>query len=63
MFTDEFVFVAGNIAGKYKVIGNAVPPKLDYVIAKQIIDILDGKIETEDDTFEQNTADELLGIK
>lgn len=61
-FPDDFVFVANNISGKYKVIGNAVPPKLAYVIAKQIQDILDGKIDAEVELQEQISADEILQI-
>lgn len=61
-FPDDFVFSANNISGKYKVIGNAVPPKLSYILAKQILDILDGKIESEVNDLGQINADELLGI-
>jgi DNA (cytosine-5)-methyltransferase 1 len=42
-FPDDFVFKARSIAGKYKIIGNAVPPKLAYEIAKQISCILQGE--------------------
>ena len=35
-FPDNFKFVARSIAGKYKVIGNAVPPQLAFTIAKSI---------------------------
>lgn len=61
-FPDDFVFVANSIAGKYKIIGNAVPPKLAYIIANQILDILNGKIESESTGFAQINADELLEI-
>ncbi|WP_223701715.1 DNA cytosine methyltransferase [Sutcliffiella deserti] len=64
-FPDDFVFKANNISGKYKVIGNAVPPKLAFVLAIQILAILNSTIDTEDNGYnslEQINADELLGI-
>lgn len=36
-FPDDFAFEAKNIQGKYKVIGNAVPPVLAWLIAKQLL--------------------------
>jgi DNA (cytosine-5)-methyltransferase 1 len=52
-FPDNFIFEASSIAGKYKIIGNAVPPKLAYVIAKRILEILEDKIVAEEVTSEQ----------
>lgn len=43
-FPDNFTFNYPNISGKYKVIGNAVPPVLAHSIAKFIKNILDKKI-------------------
>ncbi|ARJ38653.1 DNA cytosine methyltransferase [Sporosarcina ureae] len=42
-FPDDFVFKGDSIAAKYRMIGNAVPPKLGEVIGKAILDML-GKI-------------------
>lgn len=39
-FPDDFVFQATTIAGKYKVIGNAVPPILGYVVGKALINAI-----------------------
>ncbi|MCA1054311.1 DNA cytosine methyltransferase [Rossellomorea aquimaris] len=39
-FPDHFVFVGNSLASKYKVIGNAVPPKLGQVIGHSIIEQL-----------------------
>ncbi len=52
-FPDDFVFEAGSIAGMYKIIGNAVPPRLAYEIAKQISEILKGKVTVEEEFAEQ----------
>lgn len=52
-FPDNFVFYAGSIAGKYKVIGNAVPPKLAFAIAKQIKDMLNDNIVENEQVMEQ----------
>lgn len=46
-FPDNFVFEARNIQGKYKVIGNAVPPVLAFVIACALKESLVGKEETQ----------------
>jgi DNA (cytosine-5)-methyltransferase 1 len=42
-FPDWFVFKGKNIKSKYQQIGNAVPPRLAFEIAKQIIKILNGE--------------------
>lgn len=39
-FPDDYVFVGSSIASKYKVIGNAVPPKLGEVIGQSIVEQL-----------------------
>lgn len=36
-FPDSYIFVGDSIASKYKIIGNAVPPKLGEVIGKSIV--------------------------
>ena len=40
-FPDSFIFVYSNIKDAYKMIGNAVPPRLGNEIAKSIINALD----------------------
>lgn len=45
-FPDDFIFVGDSIASKYRIIGNAVPPKLGKVIGKSIIKTLK-KVKTE----------------
>ena len=42
-FPDDFIFY-GNKSEQYKQVGNAVPPKLGYVIAKKLKKYLDGEI-------------------
>jgi len=42
-FPDWFTFDGKTIKAKYKQIGNAVPPRLAYELAKQIIEVLNGK--------------------
>lgn len=39
-FPDDYEFVGDSVAAKYKVIGNAVPPKLGEVIGKSIVNQL-----------------------
>jgi len=39
-FPDDYEFVGDSVASKYKVIGNAVPPKLGEVIGKSIVEQL-----------------------
>lgn len=39
-FPDDYEFVGDSVASKYKVIGNAVPPKLGEVIGKSIVNQL-----------------------
>lgn len=39
-FPDDYIFVGSSISAKYKVIGNAVPPKLGEVIGKSIVNQL-----------------------
>ena len=41
-FPDWFVFKGRNIKSKYQQIGNAVPPRLAYEIAQQIVRVLQG---------------------
>ncbi len=45
-FPDDFVFKGDSIAAKYRMIGNAVPPKLGKVIGDVIFDML-SKVESE----------------
>lgn len=42
-FPDDFIFY-GNKSEQYKQVGNAVPPKLGYVIAKKLKKYLDGEM-------------------
>lgn len=42
-FPDDFVFEAKTIQGKYKVIGNAVPPILGYVMGCALRDVVLGR--------------------
>ena len=42
-FPDDFIFY-GNKSEQYKQVGNAVPPKLGYVIAKKLKKYLDGEV-------------------
>jgi DNA (cytosine-5)-methyltransferase 1 len=42
-FPDWFVFRGKNIKSKYQQIGNAVPPRLAFELAQQIIKVLNGK--------------------
>ena len=37
-FPDTFKFYGNNISFKYKMIGNAVPPKLAYKIAQSLLE-------------------------
>ena len=39
-FPDSYIFVGDSIASKYKIIGNAVPPKLAEVIGQSIVEQL-----------------------
>lgn len=39
-FPDNYEFI-GSVSGMYKIIGNAVPPKIGEVIGKSIIEALD----------------------
>ena len=39
-FPDSYIFVGDSIASKYKIIGNAVPPKLGEVIGQSIVEQL-----------------------
>ena len=39
-FPDDYIFVGDSVAAKYKVIGNAVPPKLANVIGASIVNQL-----------------------
>ncbi|WP_314319760.1 DNA cytosine methyltransferase, partial [Paucilactobacillus nenjiangensis] len=36
-FPDDYVFVGDSVSSKYKVIGNAVPPKLAQVVGDAIV--------------------------
>ena len=42
-FPDDFIFY-GNKSEQYKQVGNAVPPKLGYAIAKKLKKYLDGEV-------------------
>jgi len=46
-FPDDFIFY-GNKQQQYKQVGNAVPPLLGYVVAKEIMKHLEGKDDKED---------------
>jgi DNA (cytosine-5)-methyltransferase 1 len=35
-FPDDFVFAARSVQGKYKLVGNAVPPVLAWTIARAL---------------------------
>jgi DNA (cytosine-5)-methyltransferase 1 len=41
-FPDDFIFEARRVQNKYKIIGNAVPPILGYVIARALMDTIKG---------------------
>jgi DNA (cytosine-5)-methyltransferase 1 len=43
-FPDNFIFPYTKIANAYKVIGNAVPPILGWVLAKSLIELLRNRI-------------------
>src|SRR5699024_1289816 len=36
-FPDDYIFVGSSISSKYKVIGNAVPPRLAQIIGESIV--------------------------
>ena len=42
-FPDWFVFRGGNVKSKYRQIGNAVPPRLAYEIARSVAEMLSGR--------------------
>ncbi|WP_435168484.1 DNA cytosine methyltransferase [Paenibacillus glycanilyticus] len=42
-FPDDFIFCGRSVKANYEMIGNAVPPKLSYVFAKSIKEILKGE--------------------
>ncbi len=42
-FPDDFIFSTIPIQSQYKVIGNAVPPVLGWVVAKALLNFLEGK--------------------
>ena len=42
-FPDSYEFIGSSVSSKYKIIGNAVPPKLGEVIGKSIIEQLKEK--------------------
>jgi len=52
-FPDDFIFYYNNIAAGYKMIGNAVPVRLAYYIAKEIKNSLESKIEKEKPQLEK----------
>lgn len=39
-FPDDFIFTGDSIAAKYRMIGNAVPPRLGKVVGESILDLL-----------------------
>ena len=43
-FDDDYEFI-GSMMDQYKMIGNAVPPKFSYAIAKALKDIFDDYVE------------------
>lgn len=54
-FPDWFVFGGRNIKSKYQQIGNAVPPRLAYEVALEIVNVLDGhKPRTFEDFLKEN---------
>lgn len=53
-FPDDFVFYGNDIIAQYKMIGNAVPPRLGKVLAKSILDALnDGLMKNSAPQIEQ----------
>ncbi|WIG47509.1 DNA cytosine methyltransferase [Bacillus halotolerans] len=56
-FPDDFIFVGTSLASKYKVIGNAVPPKLGKIIGETLINLLNSidpkKLEQARNGYEQ----------
>ena len=42
-FPDDFVFQGRTVKSNYEMIGNAVPPKLSYVFAREFLKVLAGK--------------------
>lgn len=53
-FPDNFIFEYENIKDAYRMIGNAVPPRLGYEIAKSIVNTLNGVEETHTVNYNQN---------
>ncbi|MBR5694901.1 MAG: DNA cytosine methyltransferase [Paludibacteraceae bacterium] len=63
-FPDNFIFEYENIKDAYKMIGNAVPPRLGNEIAKSILNALnhwDGSVTTKESPKEQTSATVLVG--
>jgi DNA (cytosine-5)-methyltransferase 1 len=50
-FPDDYLFTCKSIEGKYKVIGNAVPPVFAFVIAKTLYDHLSNSINISQSKF------------
>lgn len=53
-FPDNFVFEGTDIKAQYKMIGNAVPPRLGFVLAKSILEVL-SEITTKETAFKAPT--------
>ncbi len=63
-FPDSFIFKYDNIKDAYKMIGNAVPPRLGYVIAKSILNALkhvEVRITTQESPKEKLSMSVLVG--
>ncbi len=54
-FPDSFNFYYDNVAAGYKMIGNAVPPRLAYYLAKTIMNDLEENIAIEDTVLRKNS--------
>lgn len=55
-FPDDFIYPSRNMNNKYKVIGNAVPPVLAYVIAKTLLNHIHISLEKNDTEMEEVLA-------
>ena len=58
-FPDNFIFLGDSIPAKYRMIGNAVPPRLGKVIGDSIFNILENSSSL-DDNLTLNTNGELV---
>ena len=55
-FPDSFTFDCDDITATYRMIGNAVPPRLGRVLAKSILSVFAGEYQTEADTCQLKTV-------